>query len=164
MQNTTGCKINVSQASGADIEREIGLVGTRQAIEDAKKAIWDKVDSVVSIIRPKFRRLSNIFQREKNGGGYGGGNSRRPAGRDNGNSDPYSQPQQPSYGQGQPASQGPPASNPMVPPPQGAAGGEDPYAIWGGYQNYAAYYWAAMAAQQQGQTPGQGEQKRPPPA
>jgi far upstream element-binding protein len=48
MQTTTGCKINVSQASGADIEREIGLVGSRQAIEDAKKAIWDKVDSVVS--------------------------------------------------------------------------------------------------------------------
>lgn len=50
MQSTTGCKINVSQASGgADIEREIGLVGTRQAIEDAKKAIWEKVDSVVSM-------------------------------------------------------------------------------------------------------------------
>lgn len=49
MQSTTGCKINVSQASGADIEREIGLVGTRQAIDDAKKAIWDKVDSVVRI-------------------------------------------------------------------------------------------------------------------
>ncbi|KAK8165595.1 hypothetical protein BKA80DRAFT_84746 [Phyllosticta citrichinensis] len=48
MQNSTGCKINVSQASGADIEREIGLVGTRQSIEDAKQAIWEKVDTVVS--------------------------------------------------------------------------------------------------------------------
>lgn len=48
MQADTGCKINVSQASGADIEREIGLVGTRQAIDDAKRAIWDKVDQVVS--------------------------------------------------------------------------------------------------------------------
>jgi far upstream element-binding protein len=47
MQSDTGCKINVSQASGADIEREIGLVGTRQAIEDAKRAIWEKVDQVV---------------------------------------------------------------------------------------------------------------------
>lgn len=54
MQSDTGCKINVSQASGADIEREIGLVGTRQAIEDAKRAIWDKVDQVVSLIVPKF--------------------------------------------------------------------------------------------------------------
>lgn len=49
MQSDTGCKINVSQASGADIEREIGLVGTRQAIEDAKRAIWEKVDQVVSL-------------------------------------------------------------------------------------------------------------------
>ncbi|KAF2497464.1 hypothetical protein BU16DRAFT_605922 [Lophium mytilinum] len=149
MQNTSGCKINVSQASGADIEREIGLVGTRQAIEDAKKAIWEKVDSV----------------KEKNGGGYGGGgnNNRRPPPRDNGNyGDPYSQPQQQQpYGQVQHASQPPPPANSMVPPPQGAAGGEDPYAVWGGYQNYAAYWYAAMAAgaQQQGQTPGQGEQK-----
>lgn len=49
MQNSTGCKINVTQAGpGEDIEREIGLVGTRQAIEAAKRAIWDKVDTVVS--------------------------------------------------------------------------------------------------------------------
>lgn len=50
MQSETGCKINVSQASGADIEREIGLVGTRQAIDDAKQAIWDKVDQVVCML------------------------------------------------------------------------------------------------------------------
>lgn len=48
MQNTTSCKINVSQPTGRDIEREIGLVGTRQAIEMAKRAIMDKVDAVVS--------------------------------------------------------------------------------------------------------------------
>lgn len=47
MQNSTGCKINVSPASGRDIEREIGLVGTRQAIELAKRAIMEKVDAVV---------------------------------------------------------------------------------------------------------------------
>ena len=47
MQSETGCKINVSQASGADIEREIGLVGSRQSIDDAKRAIWEKVDQVV---------------------------------------------------------------------------------------------------------------------
>ena len=50
MQSETGCKINVSQASGADIEREIGLVGTRQAIEDAKRVIWEKVDQVVRVL------------------------------------------------------------------------------------------------------------------
>ncbi len=50
MQNTTGCKINVSQASGADVEREIGLVGNRQAIEAAKRAIQEKVDTVVCLL------------------------------------------------------------------------------------------------------------------
>lgn len=48
MQNSTGCKINVQQASGrGDDQREIGLVGTRSAIEQAKVAIREKVDAVV---------------------------------------------------------------------------------------------------------------------
>ncbi|KAI9875087.1 MAG: hypothetical protein M1823_007548, partial [Watsoniomyces obsoletus] len=33
MQNQTGCKINVSPASGRDIQREIGLIGSRNAID-----------------------------------------------------------------------------------------------------------------------------------
>ena len=48
MQNDTGCKINVSPASGRDIQREIGLIGSRGAIESAKRAIMAKVDAVVS--------------------------------------------------------------------------------------------------------------------
>jgi hypothetical protein len=60
MQSETGCKINVSQASGADIEREIGLVGTRQAIEDAKRAIWEKVDQVVSL---SFSLIQQVLTR-----------------------------------------------------------------------------------------------------
>jgi far upstream element-binding protein len=49
MQSTTGCKINVSPSSGAgEVEREIGLVGSRDAIAAAKRAINDKVDAVVS--------------------------------------------------------------------------------------------------------------------
>ncbi|KZM21510.1 uncharacterized protein EKO05_0006247 [Ascochyta rabiei] len=128
MQSETGCKINVSQASGADIEREIGLVGSRQAIDDAKQAIWDKVDQV----------------KEKN-------NSRR---RDNGGQDNnYSQPQQPqqSYGQGAPQGQ-PPAPAAGAP----AGGAADPYAIYGGYQNYLAMWYASFAQQQQqgGAPPG----------
>lgn len=47
MQSTTGCKINVAQPSGQDVERSIGLVGTRAAIEAAKRAIMDKVHAVV---------------------------------------------------------------------------------------------------------------------
>ncbi|OJD31791.1 kh domain-containing protein [Diplodia corticola] len=143
MQNSTGCKINVSQASGADIEREIGLVGTRQAIEDAKGAIWDKVDTV----------------REKNGGV----GSRGGRGRDN---EPYNErysqsQQQQGYAQQQPAGM----SQQQAAGPGGdaaaAAGGADPYAMYGGYQNYMAMWYAALAQQQQGQ-PGQTPGQQPP--
>ena len=48
MQTVTGCKINVSQPSGPDFEREIGLIGTRSSIEYAKRAIMEKVHAVVS--------------------------------------------------------------------------------------------------------------------
>ncbi|KAF1852202.1 uncharacterized protein K460DRAFT_352028 [Cucurbitaria berberidis CBS 394.84] len=119
MQSDTGCKINVSQASGADIEREIGLIGTRQAIEDAKRAIWEKVDQV----------------KEKN-------NTRR---RDNGNqNDNYSQQQAPSYGQNAPPAQAPAAAAPAA-----AGQAADPYAVYGGYQNYLAMWYASIAQQQQ---------------
>ncbi|KAI1343769.1 hypothetical protein F5Y15DRAFT_177720 [Xylariaceae sp. FL0016] len=50
MQNSTGCKINVSSSSGpGEVEREIGLVGSRDAINRAKNAIEDKVEAVVSL-------------------------------------------------------------------------------------------------------------------
>ena len=49
MQNDTGCKINVTPATGADIQREIGLVGPPAAIEEAKRALWNKVDTVVRV-------------------------------------------------------------------------------------------------------------------
>lgn len=47
MQNLTGCKINVSQTG--EVEREIGLVGSLDAISLAKQAIQEKVDAVVSV-------------------------------------------------------------------------------------------------------------------
>ncbi|EHK98287.1 putative Far upstream element-binding protein 2 [Glarea lozoyensis 74030] len=49
MQNTTGCKINVTPSSGSsETQREIGLVGSREAIAAARRAIEDKVDAVYS--------------------------------------------------------------------------------------------------------------------
>lgn len=60
MQNQSSCKINVSPPSGADIEREIGLIGTRQAIERAKNLIWEKVDTVVS------ENAANIYRSAAN--------------------------------------------------------------------------------------------------
>ena len=147
MQSETGCKINVSQASGADIEREIGLVGTRQAIDDAKQAIWEKVDQVVSrSMSTAPGTEANVKQKEKN-------NSRRRdhGGQDNNYSQQQQQQQQPSYGQSAPAGQ-PPAPAPAA---GGAAGAADPYAIYGGYQNYLAMWYASFAQQQQ-QGGGQG--------
>ncbi|KAF1343744.1 hypothetical protein EJ07DRAFT_170124 [Lizonia empirigonia] len=108
MQSDTGCKINVSQASGADIE----------PIDDAKQAIWDKVDQV----------------REKN-------NSRR---RDNGAAPA-------ALWSG--SSSGTASCTCSRCPAGGAA---DPYAIYGGYQNYLAMWYASFAQQQQqgGAPPG----------
>ncbi|KAL5115974.1 hypothetical protein ACEQ8H_006091 [Pleosporales sp. CAS-2024a] len=133
MQSDTGCKINVSQASGADIEREIGLVGTRQAIEDAKRAIWEKVDQV---------REKNNNRRRDNGNGNASG------GFDNSYSQ---QPPTSANGYGAPAAQ-PPAS--AANPAGGATA--DPYAVYGGYQNYLAMWYASIAQQQpQGGQPPQ---------
>lgn len=145
MQSETGCKINVSQASGADIEREIGLVGTRQAIDDAKQAIWDKVDQVVSSTPLLHPMHADSTQKEKN-------NSRR---RDQGGQDNnYSQQQQPTQSYGQAAA---PQGQPPAPAAGSPAGGAaDPYAIYGGYQNYLAMWYASFAQQQQqgGAPPG----------
>jgi far upstream element-binding protein len=55
IQSTTGCKINVSPQSGpGEVEREIGLVGSREAIAAAKRAIEEKVDAAVSFWIPLF--------------------------------------------------------------------------------------------------------------
>ena len=47
MQTASSAKINVSQPSGADIDRHIELIGTRHACESAKRLIWEKVNTVV---------------------------------------------------------------------------------------------------------------------
>ncbi|KAK5162423.1 hypothetical protein BJ546DRAFT_946400 [Cryomyces antarcticus] len=151
MQNQTGCKINVSQPSGADVEREIGLVGTQGAIEEAKRAIWDKVDTVT--------------QRDRNGGQ--GGNRGRAGADPYSDNRGYSQQPQQGYGQqpyGQQAQvpapvmgmqqQGAPSGAAPTGDPAAAgaaSGAADPYAAWGGYQNYMAMWYAALAQQSQAQ-------------
>lgn len=167
MQTVTGCKINVAQPSGADFEREIGLVGNRIAIDHAKRAIMEKVQAVVSDPISCLRDTADPKQEEKNRSGGGGGG--RPPQREQYNQ--YSQPEQQyqpqggppaggGYGQPQPQSQYPQQQQQAG--PQGGAplpGQEDPYSAYGGYQAYAAMWYAAMQQQQQGQ-PGPG----PPPA
>ncbi|KAI1328022.1 hypothetical protein F5Y16DRAFT_163959 [Xylariaceae sp. FL0255] len=135
MQNNTGCKINVSQPSGpGEVEREIGLVGTRDAISRAKQAIEDKVEAV----------------RQKNSGG--GGRGGRPQNRrdwDNpNNNNNYSQP----------ASNQPSAADPQA--SAAANGAADPYAPYGGYQAYLTLWYQALATQQGG---GQSAEMPKPP-
>ncbi|KAI1388455.1 uncharacterized protein F4822DRAFT_247412 [Hypoxylon trugodes] len=125
MQNTTGCKINVSGSSGPnEVQREIGLVGSRDAISKAKRAIEDKVDAV----------------RQKNSGG----NQSRP---------PRNQHQRrdwdnPNYAQ--PASQAaePPAAGNSS-DPYAMYGGYDRYvALW-----YSLYAQQNSANPPQGEAP-----------
>ena len=123
MQNQSGCKINVSPATGRDIEREIGLVGTRYAVESAKRLIMEKVDAV---------EQRNRAQRDDHNDGYG---------------DRYPGQQGASY----PSTEGPSAQQAQAP------GGADPYAAYGGYQNYMAMWYAAVQAQQQGAQPPGGQ-------
>ncbi|KAL8825605.1 MAG: hypothetical protein Q9191_004310 [Dirinaria sp. TL-2023a] len=143
MQTQTGCKINVSPASGRDIEREIGLVGSRVAIDAAKRAILEKVHAVED---------KNRSSRGGGGGGYG----------DPQYNDRYqdNQAQQQSYGQPQNAQAQAQAQTPSQSNAQGPPGGEDMYAAYGGYNNYIALWmshWAAQGQQPGGQTPS-GEQ------
>ena len=81
MQNMTGCKINVSQPSGpGEVEREIGLVGTREAIARAKRAIEDKVEVVVCVAASYpavyFVMSNTSLQRQKSGSGRARGQHR----------------------------------------------------------------------------------------
>ncbi|KAL2003620.1 hypothetical protein VTN02DRAFT_3004 [Thermoascus thermophilus] len=112
MQNISGCKINVQPPFGRDAEREIQLVGSRNAIEQAKTVIMNKINSV----EPK-NRASGLRREEE----Y---------------SNLYSQTQQ--FHTQQDHSQ----------TAQQSADDADPYAIYGGYQNYVAMWYASMAQQQ----------------
>jgi len=62
MQSTHSCKINVSQPAGPDITRQIDLIGSRSAIEGAKTAIYQKVQTVVRIISIlRYLVFANLF-------------------------------------------------------------------------------------------------------
>ncbi|KAK4210553.1 hypothetical protein QBC37DRAFT_292225 [Rhypophila decipiens] len=139
MQNTTGCKINVSSSSGpGEVEREIGLVGSRDAISRAKRAIEDKVEAA---------RQKSAGGGGRDGGG-GGGRGGRGHHRDYDN---------PNYGQPQSNQQqhsAPPQAMPAAHAGQaGASGQPDPYAPYGGYESYLAL-WQQYSLAAQSQAPG----------
>lgn len=140
MQTNTGCKINVSQSSGpGEVEREIGLVGSRDAINRAKRAIEEKVDAA---------------KQKSAGGGGGGGRGGRGQHRDYDNPN-YGQPSNNNNNNSTPQNM-PSGGNPAPAP---AAGGADPYAMYGGYENYVALWWQSQLAAQQagGQGGGNGQ-------
>lgn len=163
IQNFTGCKINVSQPSGP--EREIGLVGTRSAIEHAKQAINDKVRSAVrlpiwSCVRIRTDLVQDENTRPGGGGGGGGAGGRQPPNQYENYSQPaqsYDSPVAGAYGgyaaapyqqySQQPMSQvaGPGAGQPVQQ--------DDPYAQYGGYEAYAAWYAYVNHQKAQGANP-----------
>jgi len=166
MQNTSGAKINVAGPSGADIMRDITLVGPPGAIEAAKRAITDKVDAVVSQAVIKVHRLpgrsANLAQLEKQGGGGGGGGARnaRSDQMSHGNAYPQQalqqqqqQQHQSPYGQQQQQQLAPgPGNMPVQQTPAAPAGPvADMYAPYGGYEGYVALWYASQLAAQKAQ-------------
>ncbi|KAI1099741.1 hypothetical protein F4804DRAFT_73192 [Jackrogersella minutella] len=129
MQNTTSCKINVTASSGPnEVQREIGLVGSRDAINRAKRAIEDKVEAV----------------RQKNNGG-GQGRPGRTQHRRDWDSPSYSQP---STQPAEPVPAGGGANDPYA-----AYGGYQRYvALW--YQTLAQQQGGVQPQGEASQHPG----------
>ncbi|EEH20897.2 hypothetical protein PABG_03128 [Paracoccidioides brasiliensis Pb03] len=141
MQAITGCRINIQSPVGRDAEREVTLVGSRGAIEEAKRMIMEKIES------PEYKSRSQPSRRDDS---YGERYSSRPQQRQ-----PYYQEQ---------SRQAPQNSAPQ-PGSSQPGGEEDPYARWGGYQNCVAYWYATMQQQAQQQQAGQvppGHSEPPP--
>ncbi|KAK2736595.1 hypothetical protein FQN57_000712 [Myotisia sp. PD_48] len=149
MQSITGCKINILPPSGRDPDREVTLYGSASAIEEAKRAIKEKLDNA-----------------QKNRG---------PGGRREDSHNRYQQYQYPQQQQEQSQSQqypqdsNSPSAQQQQPMQMGAGDGTDPYAMYGGYENYMAMWYAAMAQQHQQQQQQQQHQQHqqdgpPPPA
>ncbi len=123
IQTQTACKINVSPTPGAnENEREIGLIGSREAIEQAKVAIEEKVEAV-------RQKNSGEYGGYRGGGGGGGGRGGRGGGgggyRQQHQQQPQQQPQyrdydNPNYGGGSagglPGMQGQPSGDDAADP------------------------------------------------
>ncbi|KAL9126083.1 MAG: hypothetical protein Q9217_004817 [Psora testacea] len=136
--------------------------------------------SLLENVREQYNRFKeNPPQRA--GFGYGHNNQQPPTpsnpyGGYGQQSSGYGGSQSPTTPAAPPGTSGPGASSPGVTPTDYAAqyaqyyGGQDPYAAYGGYQNYVAYYqyYQQQQAAQQGQStpsapPGSGEEAPPPP-
>lgn len=173
MQAASGCKVNILPPSGRNGDREVTLWGTREAIEQVKGEIMDKVEAVVGCSnryshQSKMHRTNRTSNEQKQRGTTQGNPRDEQYG-----STPYSGGyQSESQAPMQSQAQGPPSSDtsqqqqpPQMPGQPATGDGSDPYAAYGGYENYVAMWYAAMAAQQQQQQQygqyGQGQQGSP---
>ena len=138
MQRTTGCKINVNQPKPPDVTRNIDLAGTSRSMAEAERVIWEKVDTV---------RQRDAAAGRSHGGG-------RDAGQYDGYSQPQQQPAVPGYGQYMPSAQAPPQmpafqmpmsiqQSTQQPTDQSSS---DPYAAWGGQQAFLQQWYAQQMA------------------
>jgi len=156
MQNQTGCKINVNQPQQPDIQRKIDLVGSRSAIEAAKCVIDEKVDTVVSRRdRVRYPTNSDMTQQQRD-------REKGQGRRDDYDGGYQQQRQAPPQQQQQQQAATPMFQMPGMPQQAAAApptdpNAPDPYAQYGGYQNYVALWYASMMAQNGGQQPPQAQ-------
>ncbi|KAI5301357.1 hypothetical protein KEM55_002264 [Ascosphaera atra] len=153
IQNMSQCRVNIQRSADRNAEREVTLTGPRSAIDAAKGIIQEKIDSTSTRQPPR---------RPPGGSSYGGGDQYQD------DNQPYYQDQSSmnmamNMGNMMNAMGGasggyPGAQDPQQQAAAAAAGsnGADPYAAYGGYQNYVAMWCAAMAQQQQQPQQGPG--------
>ncbi|KAJ6441983.1 hypothetical protein O9K51_05534 [Purpureocillium lavendulum] len=181
IQSETGCRVQIKgrgsgyleNATGRESEEDMFLHVTgpdAQMVEKGKELCEDLISSV----REQYEAHKSRPPRERGGYGggdrYGGGDHYRGGGRS----------QESSYGYGRQGSDhaAAPGATAAAPGTAGAAnsadwsqysqyyagGGQDPYAAYGGYQNYVAwYYYYQQQAQGQGQQGGDPAAAPPPP-
>ncbi|KAJ2968527.1 hypothetical protein NQ176_g9137 [Zarea fungicola] len=135
IQSQAECKINVAPSSGpGEVQREISLIGAPESIERAKQLIDEKVEAV----------------KQKNAGGGGrGGRDRHEGGGRGGHHDRGDRGQYDRGGGGNYSQAAPQSTN--VQPPGVSGDAADPYAQYGGYQNYVALWYQSLMYQQQQQ-------------
>ncbi|KAL3960093.1 hypothetical protein ACCO45_005210 [Purpureocillium lilacinum] len=177
IQSETGCRVQIKgrgsgyleNATGRESEEDMFLHVTgpdAQMVEKGKELCEDLITSV----REQYEAHKSRPPRERGGYGgdrYGGGDHYRGGGRSQEHS---------SYSYGRQGSEhaAPPGSSPAAPGTastasaadwsqysQYYANGADPYAAYGGYQNYLAWYYYYQQ-QAQGQ-PGTDSAAAPPP-
>ncbi|KAM5442001.1 hypothetical protein MferCBS31731_002830 [Microsporum ferrugineum] len=128
LQSFSGCKINILPLVGREPEREVTFYGSQTAIDAAKRAVMAKVEAALKNRSQGARRDDSYSQQPQ----Y----QQQQSYSQDSNSQQHQQQQQQQQQQAMQA---------------GVGDGTDPYAMYGGYENYMAMWYAAMAQQQQQQ-------------